>query len=44
MENQLKVRASDESILEEEEIISLLLKRQILRQMSLFLTLAKRWC
>lgn len=44
MENQLKVRASDESILEEEEIISLLLKRQILRQMSLFLTLAKRRC
>lgn len=44
MENQLKVRASNESILEEEEIIYLLLKRQILRQMSLFLTLAKRWC
>lgn len=44
MENQLKVRASDQSILEEEEIILLVLKRQVSRQMSSFLPLAKSWC
>ena len=44
MENQIKIRVSKESILEEEEIISLVLKRQVLRQMLSFLTLAKSWC
>ena len=44
MENQLKVRASDESILEEEEIIVRVLKRQVLRQKSSLLPLAQSWC
>lgn len=44
MENQLKVSASDQPILEEEEIILLLLQRWVLRQMSSFLPLAKSWC
>lgn len=43
-ENQLNIRAPNESILEEEAITLVVLKRQVLRQMSSFLPLAKKCC